>query len=351
MDLEELRVVPRDVPPELARRIGVASAVVLLAFAAIVARLVSLQVVQGAEMRSLSEHNRIRLVRVPAAPGVVYDRNGELLIDNRASFDVVFVPEDARGKPGVLRTLAGRLHEPEDAVVERLRAPSKRPPYAGIVVARDLDWPGVVALETHQLELPGVSVRAGPRRYYPYGPLAAHLLGYVGEVSESELARNDNGDIRGGDLVGKANLEKAWDRELRGQPGGQQVEVDALGRRVRVLEEVPDVAGDTLVLTLDRDLQEEAERALGDRSGAVVAPDPRPGDVLVLASRPAYDPNLFARGIRHAEWRALVQDPLKPLSNRAVQGQYPPGSTFKVVVATGGLEQGVITPGFGVYCR
>ncbi|HKA28615.1 MAG TPA: penicillin-binding transpeptidase domain-containing protein, partial [Candidatus Binatia bacterium] len=351
MDLDELRSIPRDVPPELARRIGVASAIVLVAFVGIVMRLISLQVVQGPEMRSLSEHNRIRLVRVPAARGVVYDRNGELLIDNRASFDVVFVPEDARGNPGVLHTLAARLNEAESAVVERLRAPSKRPPYAGIVVARDLDWSGVVALETHQLELPGVSVRVGPRRFYPYGPLAAHLLGYVGEISESELARNENTDIRGGDLVGKANLEKAWDRELRGQTGGQQVEVDALGRRVRVLEEVPDVAGDTLMLTLDRDLQETAERALGDHSGAVVALDPRNGDVLVLASRPAFDPNLFSRGIRHAEWRSLVQDPLKPLSNRAVQGQYPPGSTFKVVVAAGGLERGVITPSTGVYCR
>src|SRR5262249_58980690 len=136
--------------------------------------------------------------------------------------------------------------------------------------------------------------------------------GYVGEVSESELARNESTDIRSGDLVGKANLEKAWDRELRGQTGGQQVEVDALGRRVRVLEEVPDVAGDTLMLTLDRDLQETAERALGDHSGAVAALDPRNGDVLGLASRPAYDPHLFSRGIRHAQWRARGRGPVKP---------------------------------------
>src|SRR5215468_12758905 len=242
MELEELRVVPRDVPPELSRRIAVASALVLLAFVGIVVRLVSLQVVQGAEMRSLSEHNRIRLVRVPAARGVVYDRYGELLIDNRPSFDVVYVPEDARGRPGVLRTMATRLNEPEDAVVERLRAPSKRPPYEGIVVARDLDWSAVVALETHQLELPGVSVRVGPRRYYPYGPLAAHLLGYVGEVSETDLANGVTG-YRPGDLLGKAGLEKNWDTELRGIPGGQQVEVDALGRRMRVLDEVADLPG------------------------------------------------------------------------------------------------------------
>jgi penicillin-binding protein 2 len=348
---DELRSVPRDVPPELGRRIGVAAAIVLAAFIAIIARLVALQVVEGPEMRSLSEHNRIRLVRVPSARGVVYDRNGELLIDNRASFDVVFVPEDARDRPAVLRTLAAHLDEPEDAVTERLHAPSKRPPYEGIVMRRDLEWPGVVALETHQLELPGVSLRVGPRRDYPYGPLAAHLLGYVGEVSENELARTTNPEVRRGDLVGKMNLEKSWDEELRGKPGGQQVEVDALGRRVRVLEDVPDVPGDNLVLTIDLDLQQEAERALGDRSGAVVALDPRSGEVLVLASKPAYDPNLFARGIQPAEWRALMQDPLKPLNDRAVQGLYPPGSTFKVVMAAAGLEEGAIGPKTSAYCR
>jgi penicillin-binding protein 2 len=350
-DLDELRSVPRDVPPELARRIGFAAAVVLLAFAAVVARLVSLQVVQGDEMRSLSEHNRIRLVRVPSARGVVYDRNGELLIDNRPSFDVVYVPEDARNRPDALPTLARYLDEPETAVVERLRAPSKRPPYEGIVIRRDLEWEGVVALESHQLELAGVSLRVGPRRLYPRGPMAAHLLGYVGEVSESELAKNENDSIQRGDLIGKASLERAWDGELRGRPGGQQVEVDALGRRVRVIREVPDVPGDNLVLTIDRDLQEAAERALGDNSGAIVALDPRNGDVLVLASHPAYDPNMFSRGIQRAEWRALVQDPLKPLANRAVQGQYPPGSTFKVVMAVAGLEEGVIRQRSGVVCR
>jgi len=350
-ELDELRSVPRDVPPELARRIGVAAAVVLLGFTAVVTRLVSLQVVQGPEMRSLSEHNRIRLVRVPSARGVVYDRTGELLIDNRPSFDVVFVPEDARNRPAALATLARHLAEPEPAVVERLHAPSKRPPYEGIVIRRDLEWEGVVALESHQLELPGVSLRVGPRRLYPRGPMAAHLLGYVGEVSEAELSKSQDDSIRRGDLVGKANLERAWDEELRGHPGGQQVEVDALGRRVRVIDEVPDVPGDNLVLTLDRDLQETAERALGEFSGAVVALDPRNGEVLALASRPAYDPNLFARGIQPAEWRALMQDPLKPLADRAVQGQYPPGSIFKVVMAVAGLEEGVIRPRSGVVCR
>jgi len=336
-----IRVVPREIPPELLVRIAASVAVVFVAFTLIGVRLWFLQVVRGTDMRSMSESNRIRLVHVPAARGVVYDRNGEILIDNRPSFDVVFVPEDAgTDKKGVLRNLATRLDQPEQALLQVVRAPSKRPPYEGIVVRRDVDWSGVVALETHQLDLPGVSLQIGPKRFYPFGPLASHLLGYVGEVSESELAAG-NTDYRRGDLVGRASLEKAWDAELHGTPGGEQVEVDALGRRVRVLEEVPDLPGNTLTLTIDRDLQEVAEQSLGASSGAVVVLDPRNGEILAMVSHPAYDPNVFARGIRRDEWRALVQDRDRPLNNRAVQGQYPPGSTFKIAVAAGALEEGL----------
>src|SRR5439155_4754345 len=153
-----------------------------------------------------------------------------------------------------------------------------------------------------------------------------------------------------GDLLGKAGLEKAWDAELRGAPGGQQVEVDALGRRVRVMEEVADQPGATLTLTLDRDLQEAADRALGESDGSIVALDPRSGEVLAMVSHPAYDPNVFARGVRRDEWRTLVQDAKHPLNNRAVTGQFPPGSTFKVAVATGVLDENLVSPGFGVSC-
>jgi penicillin-binding protein 2 len=347
---EDIHVVPREVPPELSTRIGVTAAVVLVAFTLIVARLWFLQVVKGPEMRVLSEHNRTRLVRVPSARGVVYDRRGEIVVDNRPSFDVVFVPEDAGDKRATLKTLASYLGETESQLHERLRAPSKRPPYAGIVVQRDLEWKGVVALETHQLELPGVSLQVVPRRYYPFGPLASHLLGYVGEVSDKELEGHEPTDIRPGDVVGKASLEKSWDAELRGVPGEEQVEVDALGRRVRVLEDTPDVSGDTLTLTLDRELQSVAEDALGDKNGAIVALDPRNGEVLAMVSHPAYDPNVFARGVRRDEWRGLVLDPLKPLNNRAVQGQFAPGSTFKVAVAAGALEAGVANVHSGVSC-
>src|SRR5262245_39019580 len=349
MAFHSVHVTPREVPPELQLRLALAVGLVFLVFALVGARLWYLQVVQGTEMRSLSENNRIRLVRVPAARGVVYDRNGDLLIDNRPSFDAIFVPEDARDRRQVLRKAAQYLGEDEAALHQLVRAPSGRPPYQGIVLRRDLDWPGVVALETHQLDLPGVSLQVGPKRYYRYGPMAAHLLGYVGEVSERELEVGD-GTYRRGDLLGKAGLEKTWDGELRGNGGGQQVEVDALGRRVRVLKEVPDLPGATLTLTIDRDLQETAENALGESDGAIVALDPRNGEVLAMVSHPAFDPNVFARGIRRNEWRDLVQDPKHPLNNRAVQGQYPPGSTFKIAVATGALEEGVVNSFTHVGC-
>ena len=349
MASRNLHVSPREVPAELQLRMAVAVVAVFVAFTLVGARLWYLQVDRGEEMRSLSENNRIRLVRLPAARGVVYDRHGEILIDNRPSFDVIFVPEDVRDRRQVFRTLAGYLGEEEPAIHQAARAPSRRPPYEGIVLRRDVDWQGVVALESHQLDLPGISLQVGPKRYYPFGPLAAHLLGYVGEVSDAELASGTTG-YRLGELIGKAGLEKSWEAELRGIGGGQQVEVDALGRRVRVLKEVPDLPGGTLTLTIDRDLQEAAERALGDADGSIVALDPRNGEVLAMVSHPAYDPNVFARGIRRDEWRSLLQDHKHPLNNRAVQGQYPPGSTFKVAVATGALEEGVVNSFTHVSC-
>lgn len=342
------RIVPRDVPPELLRRVMVAGAILFLAISLIVVRLFYLQLILGEEMRGLSEHNRIRLVRLPAARGVIYDRNHELLVDNRPSFDVVFVPEDAREKGEVVNALAEYLHESGTDVQSQLRSPSGRPPYQGIVVRKAAEWDDVVAVETHQLALPGVSIQVRPQRYYPYGTLASHVLGYVGEASESDLTADD--ELRRGDVVGKSGVELAFDRELRGTPGGQRVEVDALGRRQQVLREVPDIPGPTLTLTLDRKLQQVAEDSLGDQAGAVVAIDPRTGGVLVLASKPGYDPNLFARGISRQSWLDLNQDPLHPLRNRALHGQYPPGSTFKVAVAAAALAEGVVDDHTAYHC-
>lgn len=341
----------RDVPPEFVFRIGVAVVLVFLSFGLITMRLWYLQVMQGTEMQTLSESNRIRLVRLPGSRGVVYDRNGEILIDNRPSFDAVFVPEDARRRQMTIQNLAAHLGETEAAITRALHAPSKRPPYEGIIVRRDLDWQEVVAIETHQLDLPGVSLRAGPRRYYPFGSLASHLLGYVSEISEKELTQwGEEAGYQRGDMVGKSSLERAYDTQLRGVPGGEQVEVDALGRRVRVLDKIAETPGNNIILTLDRDLQETAETALGEYDGAVVALDPNNGDILAFVSKPAYDPNVFARGIKHAEWMGLVKDRRHPLNNRVIQGTFPPGSTFKIAMAVAALESGLVKLSFGVNC-
>jgi penicillin-binding protein 2 len=178
--------------------------------------------------------------------------------------------------------------------------------------------------------------------------MAAHLLGYVGEISQQELGARQG--YRMGDLIGKGGAERYWENYLRGIDGGQQVEVDAVGRKLRVLSEVEETPGNTLVLTVDRDLQLAAERALEDREGAIVALDTRTGDVLAMVSRPAFDPNIFARGIRAAEWRGLLENRKRPLNSKAVQGTYPPGSTFKMVMAAAALEEGVINPFTTIFC-
>jgi penicillin-binding protein 2 len=338
----------REVPATLRRRLVVSLAAVLVLLGLTLIRLWHLQVTEGEQYRSLSENNRIRLKRVHATRGTVLDRHGQILVDNRPSFDVALVPEDAHDVPRTLTALTRLLGAEAGDFSSAVQAAANRPPFEEVILKRDIDWESIVALETHQLELPGVSVQVGPRRTYPFGVTAAHLLGYVGEVSQQELASRQG--YRMGDLIGKAGAERYWEGYLRGVDGGQQVEVDAVGRKLRVLSEVEETPGNTLILTLDRDLQLAAERAMGEREGAIVALDPRSGDVLAMVSRPAFDPNVFARGIRAAEWRALVQDRKRPLNSKAVQGTYPPGSTFKVVMAAAALEEGVVNPFTQIFC-
>jgi len=339
---------PREIPPALKKRLGRLLIAGTGALAVLVAQLWRLQITEGERMRILADNNRIRLHRVQATRGTVRDRQGRILVDSRPSFDAVLVPEDALDLETTVENLAHYLRESSAQLRAALEQVRERPAFQEILVSRDLSWEQVVAIETHQLDLPGVSLRVSPRRAYPLGPRLAHVLGYVGEVSQSELEAGRN--YRMGDLIGKAGLEKRWESYLRGSDGGEQVEVDALGRKLRVLREVQEVPGNTLVLSIDLDLQLAAEEALADKDGALVAVDPRTGEVLAMVSHPAYDPNLFARGIRPREWEELVSDPRRPLNNRAIQGQYPPGSVFKIVVATAALEEGVINPFTRIRC-
>jgi penicillin-binding protein 2 len=330
------------------RRVSICAVFAALALLVLLGRLWDLQVIHGEQMAALSENNRIRLRRVPATRGRVVDRNGKVLIDSQASFDAVLVPEDARDLPNTVEQLAHFLHQSTADTQAILNRAAGRPPFQEILVKRNLDFDEVAALETHQLDLPGVSLRITPSRNYPYGSTLAHVLGYVGEVTQAELDRDSH--YRSGDVIGKSGLERAWEPYLRGEHGGQQVEVDALGRELRVLDEEEAIPGQTLVLTVDIDLQLAAEAALGDNAGAVVAIDPRNGDVLAMVSEPSFDPNLFTGGIHPELWHELTHHPRHPLNSRATQGQYPPGSTFKIIMATAALEEGIVNPFTRIHC-
>jgi penicillin-binding protein 2 len=334
----------QDGAPELRRRSQLLFIFIAVAFLGLITRLVFLQIVEGERFTYLSENNRIRIKRVPGTRGMIFDREGQLLVDSRPSFDLIFVPEDRERPETTLKLLAGYLRRDPVELLKTFEENKNRAAFDELVLGRDIDWPAVVAVETHQLELPGVSLRARPRRNYSDGPMAAHVLSYLGEINQKQLKLlKDQGYVLG-DEIGQYGLERRWEELLRGQSGGQQVEVDALGRRVRVLHEVTDVPGYTVHLTLDRQLQETAYEALKGKEGTIVALDVHSGAILALASTPAFDPNTFARGIKADEWSGLIKDQLRPLSNRATQGQYPPGSTFKIVMSIAGLEEGVIQP-------
>ncbi|MGB7950656.1 MAG: penicillin-binding protein 2, partial [Candidatus Binatia bacterium] len=334
----------QDGAPELRRRTRLLYVFLFVVFGALIARLSFLQIIDGERYTFLSENNRVRIKRIPGTRGMVVDRGGELLVDSRPSFDLLFVAEDAEDPEKTLRQLARYLGRDEKELLGIFEENKRRSAFEEVVIGKDVDWASVVAVEAHQLDLPGVTLRARPRRSYADGSIGAHVLGYLGEIGPRQLKRMKEQGYILGDEIGQYGLEKKWENFLRGQSGGQQVEVDALGRRVRVLHEVTDVPGYTVHLTLDRQLQETAFEALNGKEGTIVALDVNNGNILAMVSTPAFDPNVFSRGIKSDEWQALIKDKLRPLSNRAIQGQYPPGSTFKIITAIAGLEEGVLEP-------
>ena len=339
----------QNAPPSDGARLSILGILMCCVLALLSFRLWYLQLEEGQSFRARSERNRLRLQRVPAVRGKLYDRMGRALADNLPSFDVVFRLKDIPDLEHTALELASYL--PDGQLLSAggmLPHDPRRPAYSGVVAARDVDWPIILAVESRQHDFPGVSIETRSKRSYPLQNLAAHILGYVGEVSQRELDQ-DSG-YRRGDMVGKFGVEKTWDAALRGQGGGQQLEVDASGRRLRVLEEIPAQTGHSLILTIDMDLQKQVEEILGERPGAMTVLDVNSGEILALASAPSFDPGIFARGITTEEWRSLRDDPLHPMTNRATQGQYPPASTFKMISAAAALEEGVVTPDMRFYC-
>jgi penicillin-binding protein 2 len=315
---------------------------VLAAFSILLIRLFILQVIKGEEFRRLSENNSIRLQNIDPSRGMIFDRRGKLLVDNRPSFDVSIILKDARPVKETIKKLSGYIKVSADDLMMKIASKKDISLYKPVLLKQDIGRDTMAAIEVHKYELPGIGVNVRPIRHYINSESAVHLMGYLGEINPGELNSGKFPGSRQGDLIGKFGVEKAYESFLRGKRGGRQVEVNAVGQVVKVLKTVDSHPGYNFHLTIDKALQEKAEELLEGIVGAAVAMEPATGQILALVSNPSFDQNSFVSGMSKDQWESFVSDPLKPLTNRAVQGEYPPGSTYKIVTAIAGLEEGIV---------
>jgi penicillin-binding protein 2 len=314
---------------------------VLLIMLALAAGLWRLQVLGAENFRLLAEQNRVRKVPVMAGRGRLFDRENRLMVDNYPSVSCFLVREQNRSVDADLPLIARGLNMDLEQLRATLRRYRTAPSYQPIPIKKDITADEQGFIEAHRNELPELETIDEERRLYPRDGFAAHLIGYVGEVSAEELSQSRFAAYEPGDVVGKGGVEETYDEVLRGQDGSRDVIVDSHGREVGYLKTQHAVAGQDLKMTIDIDIQRAAELALGDRSGAVVAMDPRNGEILAMVSHPSYDPNAFAVRINRADWNQLITDPNHPLMNKAIQAQLAPGSTFKILMSVAGLQEGV----------
>jgi penicillin-binding protein 2 len=311
-----------------------------------------LQVVQHAKYEEMAENNHQRTLALRAPRGLVLDRDGKVLVENRLSYSISIDRERTKDLNRTIRLLAAVLGMEESGVRTIVDRHRREPSYRPITIVQDATLAQVAAVRARRLdtELPDVVVEQVPTRSYPE-TMGAHLFGYVGEVNDAQVALGD-GSLKSGDIVGQSGIEKVYNAMLMGEDGARRVVVNSVGREIRTLEEEQPTEGKRLQLTVDIDVQEAIEAGFDQLgfNGAAVVLDPATGDVLGFTSRPAYDPNAFAAGIDRVTWASLTSDEDRPLNDRAIQGRYSPGSTFKMAVATAALQEGVITPDFRVHC-
>ena len=324
---------------------------VLVAFGLLVGVFWFFQVVQYAKFREMAENNHQRTLSLRAPRGGIFDRTGQVLVENRSAFNISIVREHTRDLERTIRLLASVTGVDEGYIRDVLERHRREPAYQPIVVVQDATLAQVAAVTARRLdtELPDVVVQEVPTRDYPGRSMAAHLIGYVGEASDQQVTEEG---LPSGTIVGQSGIERVYNALLMGEDGARRVVVNSVGREIRTLEELPPTEGRRVQLSLNYAMQKAAEDAFAayGYSGAAIVLDPRNGDVLTMTSLPAYDPNAFATGIDRAAWAALNSDRLRPLQNRAIQGRYSPGSTFKIVVATAALEEGMVTPDHKIFC-
>jgi penicillin-binding protein 2 len=339
----------QDSPEEIQGRLPLLAAFIILAIVILFIRLWYLQAVKGEYYHEQAESNRIRPVMLRPPRGVIYDRSGRPLVENELVFDISLIPEDAPDLDATIKKLSAIVKISPDAIRKALEdATDVRTSYDPVKIREEAPWDEVAVVEAHQDDLPGAIIEPEHLRHYPYGGLASHQFGYIGKVSQSQR-KKEQADI--GMLTGQGGLEKIYDKLLRGVAGRRMIQVNAAGRKVKDLGSEEPRPGTDIYLTIDLDAQKAAEEGLGSRAGAVVAMDPNTGEILALTSHPTYDPNLFPRGISPKDWVQLMKDPGHPMYNRAIQSVYPPGSTFKIIVALAGLESGVIKLDDKVTCK
>ena len=341
----------RHEPGEFRRHFRVLFLVVTIALSLLLARMWYLQVIKGDDLRQRSENNSVRMRKIPALRGLILDNNGAVLVDNQTSFDIVFIPDRSRDIRAVVRKLTAlckkRSLEFSPGIPAKGMLRTSQPVY----LERNVAWEKVALVEAHSLDLPGVFIEVMPVRQYLAGEILAHVIGYIGEVSAEELERDDEETYTIGDMVGKFGVEKYLDAYLRGQNGAEQAEVNAVGKEVRSLGKLVSTSGYNVVLNIDSFLQKTAWDAMDGRTGAVAVMDPRNGAILAMVSSPSFDPNLFTGKISLTDWKKLANNRLRPMENRVISGQYPPGSTYKPVVLAAALGEKLITPETMVYCN
>ncbi|WP_122601328.1 penicillin-binding protein 2 [Pseudomonas viridiflava] len=330
------------------RLIACAILVAVLA-GSLIARMYFLQVTEFEYHSTISENNRVHVLPIPPERGLIYDRNGEVLADNRPSFNLTLTRERAGDWHKVIDELMTLLELPdEDRILFDKELKQVRHPFEPATLLYELTEEQIAILAVNQYLLPGVDVAAQFVRHYPLGDHFAHSIGYVGRINEKEASQLDN-EYRGTQSIGKTGIERFYESELHGHVGYEEVETDAQGRVLRVLKHTDPVPGKNITLSLDVHLQEAAEKALGDRRGSVVALDPETGEVLAMVSKPSFDPNLFVTGISFKQYAALRDSIDRPLFNRVLRGLYAPGSTVKPEVAIAGLDSGVVNASTKVF--
>ena len=317
-------------------------------FFSLIFRLWYLQIGQGAAFRDRSDLNRIKTVFVPPPRGVIVDRSGLELVTNRPSFGIEFIKEDAPDPIGVVRQLAEILGMDANLLLSRMDKQTRRRKFEPKLLLKDVSREVVAQVSAARYRLPGVFVSVTPTRLYPNHQIAAHLVGYLREVSQAQLQSSEKDYFLPGDMAGQSGIELTFDRYLRGQRGRQQVIVNSTGTRVGELSSEPVVPGNTIQLTIDRSVQQAAERALEGKEGAIIALDPKSGEILAMASAPTFNPAVFSGDITAGDWAHLQSG--KRLINKAIQGTYPPGSVFKIFMETAIINERVASPGERVYC-